>query len=476
MQVIARASAAVLLLVAPFATAEPPGMTVAAVTVGRNLQAWASVRLPAPAQQPVQLTLTSDDPSRLLLAKEPDKAGSASITLMVEARRIASPEFCLQGLADTGTATYTIVAEGFSSATGKVNLAPSAIVIVGPHRASKLPTTLHANAARITIVSTVLDSSGKVAGEESVAGGAQVEITLANSNPGAGVLEASKLTIAGGASSADTYFRPAGEGDTTLAPVQPPGFSIPAELASVAVAVAKPGMAIDTDIILGKNLQTPASLCLGEPAPPGGLRVVLTSQDSSKLVLSPAEDRPGSGTITLTVPAAQQAATYYIQALGSSGEVTYEATAPGFRSRTATVRLASSGIIISCEHYGPPEEGNVKRRGRIVGGSGAMFLSRSDKHPVRIVAWSAYLDPESERAADITVQPLRAGLSVTVTLTSSNPAVAKVESPLVIKSGVNRAFAQLTPLSEGSTVISIETPAGFSTPKNATSVPATVMD
>jgi hypothetical protein len=65
-------------------------------------------------------------------------------------------------------------------------------------------------------------------------------------------------------------------------------------------------------------------------------------------------------------------------------------------------------------------------------------------------------------------------VSVTVALASSNPGVATVESPLIIKSGSTHIVSRFTPVGAGKTVISINTPEGFGTPKNATSVPATV--
>jgi hypothetical protein len=93
-----------------------------------------------------------------------------------------------------------------------------------------------------------------------------------------------------------------------------------------------------------------------------------------------------------------------------------------------------------------------------------------------LVVWTAYLDAETGRAADITVQPLRPGVKATVNLTSSNPAVGTVQSPLTIEPGRDHAISVFTAVSKGVTVISIDTPAGFITPKNATAIPVNVND
>jgi hypothetical protein len=471
-------SAVVIAAIAPSALFAAQGLTAPSLTVGRNLQMGATVGLPQPAPQAgVQIIITSGDPSRLLLSDAPDKAGSARISLTVPPRLSTSPGFWLQGLADSGSVAYTVTAEGVGSATGAVTLAHSAIVILGPFKQPSFQTTPRGAPATIKVISAALDSAGKVAEEQQIAGGSQVEVPMANSNPNAGKPGASRLTLAGGSSVAMTYFEPAGEGKTTLTPVQPPGFTPPTEFATVVAAVDKPGLAIVGDMYLGKDLQTPASVCLGEMAPPGGLKVTLVSADGSKLLLSTREDQLGSASITLAIPAGQGIAQYYIQALGDSGEVTYGATAPGFRSTTARIGLALSGVIVAYERYGPPDEAAVLRKGAAADDRAfAASLSDAKEHPVHVVAWTVYLHPDLGMAADITVQTLRAGVSATVALTSSDPGIGTVESPLTIKSGENHVDARFIPLSKGTTVISINTPPGFATPKNATSVPATVND
>jgi hypothetical protein len=476
MRFIALANVLISLVAAPYAVLAAPGIVAPNVTVGRNLQTSVSVRLPqAAADSGVQITVTSDDPSRLVLSAAPDKAGSATIALTVQPQSIVSPEFYIQGMADSGAVTYTVSAGSIGTAKGTVTLAPSAILILGPSRWPRYPTTPGGTPPRMTIVSAALDSSLKAADEQRVAGGLQLEVTLANSSPTVGKLGVSKLTLGGGLSTATTFFQPAAEGETSIAPVQPPGFTAPAEFASVIVAVAKPGLAPVGEVFLGKDLQFAALLCLGEAAPPGGLKVTMTSADSSKLLLSTREDQLGSASVTLTVPAGQLTATYYLQGLGGSGIVTYDAAAPGFRTSTARIGLASSGFIVAYSHYGPPDEAAVFRKGAY-SNSREFYASLADakEHPMYVTVYSAYLHPDNGRAADVTVQPLRAGVTSTVVLKSSDPAVGTVESPVTIGSGVSWVKTRFIPMDKGKTVITVDTPAGFSTPGNATAVPATV--
>ena len=308
------------------------GLDLAAqtVTVGRNLQAPAIIMLGKPAPQDgLQVTITSDDPSRLLLSKAQDQPGSAAISLKLLPQSVRSPEFMLRALAASGSASYTISAPGRESVKGTASLVPSAIGILGPFKAPKFLNHSERRSQKLTIVSVALDAEGKIIEDQPVAADSPLEVKIASSNPVTGKLRDAAVKLAGGLSMASTFFDPAAEGDSTITPVQPAGFAAPADRASVVASVAKPALGISGDIFLGKDLQTPASLVLGEKAPPGGLTVTLISDDSSRLVLSAKEDILGSGSIKITIPegGSNHHAPYYIQALGDSGDVAYSASA-----------------------------------------------------------------------------------------------------------------------------------------------------
>ncbi len=452
-------------------------LSVAGLTVGRNLQAPASVMMPqgAPAGG-VELTIASDDPARLLLAAAHDQRGSASIVLKSASHAVVSPEFWVQGLADSGTATYTVTVPGMGSVKGTVKLAPSGIALLGPFRAPGFPTTPRGIPSKLTLVSAVLDESGKILGEQMVAGGPGLEVAIVNSSPQAGSVLQPKLTIRGGASTAETHFKPAAEGAATLTLAQPPGFLTPAEYAKVTATVQRPGIAVADELTLGRNLQLGGILCLGEAAPAGGLKVTLTSEDPQKLVLAAKGDELGKGTLTLTVPEGELTATYFLQSLGDKGSVTYKAVADGFKERVGKITLAPSGFIVAYEHYGPPDEAAVLRSGGVKE-ERRFFpsLAEAKEKPVYMAVYSAYLDPTSGFAADITVQPLRAGVDATIALESSTPSIATVESPIKLPAGNNKVISRLVPLKAGETVISVSVPPGFSVPRNATSAPATVV-
>jgi hypothetical protein len=450
----------------------PEIITPATQTIGRNLETFTSIRLgeQAPAGG-LEVTITSDDPTRLLVALTPDGAGSKSITLKVNAQYTGTPDFYLHALGDSGNVTYTASAEGFGSAKGTVTLAPSAILITGPSKSPVFRTTTGMQ-VKISLYSAMLDQEGKIVTQQAIAGGLKVSGSVKSSDPKAGGVTPSQFTIAGGDASGSLEFKPAGAGVTNLTIDNPDGFSTAAKMSSVAVTVELPGLGLTGEINLGLNLQASGVVLLGEAAPPKGVDITLTSEDPAKMVLSASEDKLGSKSITVHIPAGEYRAFYHIQGLADAGTVSYTGSAPGYRTRAAPVTLAPSGILVAYSAYGPPDEAEVLRK-NLTRDPRPFTISLSEK-PARITVWPAYLNPETKRGADITVQRLRPGVKATVVLKNSNPEVGKIASSVTLGEGAEFAETDFMPLSVGQTVISIEAPAGFTMPSNANAVTANV--
>ena len=170
-------------------------------------------------------------------------------------------------------------------------------------------------------------------------------------------------------------------------------------------------MAVTDEISIGYNLQTGGSQHLGEPAPAGGVVVTLTSNDPAKLLLSRTPDQVGSDCITIAIPAGGVGgASYFIQALAGSGEVTYTATAPGFRTRTGTVTLTPSGLVMGGPQ-GPPDEAELINK-EIAEGPHGFVTNLAERAGTIVTVYTVQLDPKTHRGADLTVQPVRAGVTI----------------------------------------------------------------
>jgi hypothetical protein len=452
-----------------------PALKVPSGAVGKNLQGFAAVELsePAPEVGGLQITITSADPARLLVSNAPDKQGSGSIVLNVRPKFRGSPQFWLQALGDSGEVEFTASAPGYAAGTGKVTLTPSAITIDGPLELAEFSTTPRAWPSKIMFRAARLDESLEVADVQPVRGGLSVEITVSSSDPKVGRLAENPPPLTSMQEASMVDFRPGIAGSTTLE-VSAPGFRSSAKKSRVVANVKLPGIGITDDHVIGKDLQIRGVLSLGEQAPESGVSVTLTSNNPESLLISRALNEPGKPSLTVEIPGKGIGSTYYLQALAGSGTATYTATAPNFRSRTATVKFAPSGIVIMLEPAGPPDEAEIERPESAGEKEHVFFAETSQEKPTPLMAFTAFLDPKTRRAADVTVQPLRAGVSASCKLTNSNPRVGKVDSTLTIPAGLEYAQFLFSPLSAGETRITITLPERFTTPSNGTVLRAVV--
>jgi len=444
------------------------GLVQPDVTVGRNLEVAASITLtePAPAEA-VEITLTSSDPTRVLLSTSPDSKGVASVMVAVRPGLLESSEFYIQGAGTTGTAMYTATAPGFGSSTGKVTVAPSGIVLTtgGPLSNSSRDSfmlTVGTVTPRIRVYAALLDSTMHFVASQLVSGGSVVNVELTSSDPQIGIVTPSKVKIPAGKSLATVEFQSKSPGSTKLVVNVPHGFEAPAQFAELTANILMPGLVITDHMAIGKNLQSCDTVISSQFAPQDGLAVTLTS-DNPNLLLSANGSDPGSKSLTLTMPAGHNKAEYCLEALSDTGVATVTASAPGFRGRTSKVTLTPSGVVMG--FTGPPDEAEVFRDDAAEREHGiVMDLSEGSR---MFTLYMERLHPVTHRGADITVQGLRSGKSAVVEMESSNPAVGTIESPVTLNN--IQASGKFTALSPGKTVISVKTPEDFTAAGNSTS-------
>ena len=445
-------------------------LAVTDVTVGQNLEGSVMVTLNGPlTADGVDVTLTSNDPGRLVLSATPESAGSPSITIKLRPTS-REMEVYAQALDKSGTATFTASASGVPSVTGTVTLAPSGIVIGGPYGAGKalFLTTTGAGKTQINVYSALLDSSLNYVARQRLAGGRSVNVNIVNSDPAVGKVDRSTVNIAGGLNSATVLFQPASEGESKLTVDAPSGFSAPAQalFKTVTAKVTMPGLVVTDDIMIGQNLQDGGVVGLNQPAPAGGLTVTLTCQSPGQLLFTSDPSKKGTNSLAIKIPAGASQGFYYIQAVGGSGKVTLTASAPGYRdSRPGLVTLAPSGVVVA----GPLSFTRA-------GSSPGFAASLATHQPVVITVYTVFLDPVTHRSADVTVQPLRAGLSMTVALRSSDPSIGTVGSPIIINGPANQASTTFVPIKAGTTILSVVTPEGYTPSSNATTLKSIVTE
>jgi hypothetical protein len=421
------------------------------VIVGNLLETTAQIALNGVAPGGgLLVTLTTADASKLLLSSTGTDAGSASITLTVQAGQSHTQQFFIYGIGSSGTATFTASAPGFGSVPVTVTLAPSGSVIAGPSGIGvNFLTATNSASSTITVFSAMLDAGLNFVAVQAMAGGSSMTVNVSSSNTSVGTVTASTVTVTGGNFSAATQFQPAAAGATSLS-ASASGFSTPAQGAALTVTVVVPAFSLTDGITVGKGGEELGTVVIGQLAPAGGVTVTLTSNNASQLLLSATAAAAGSTSITVTIPAGSNNTSFFIQVTGSLGNVTYTASAPGFANKTASITQVPSGTVI----FSP---------------AGLSFFSTTVAGgPAAFQVANAQLNPADN--SFVAIEQVAGGSSVSATLNSSTAGVASVASPVTIPGGSASATATVTPLSAGSTDISVV--GSTATTKN--NVPVTV--
>jgi len=427
-------------------------ITTIPVTVGQNLEEITQFSFtPAPAF--LTFTITSNDPSKLLLSLTPDAAGQASINFDtgMNAGHTNSPPFFVYGLVNSGSATYTVSASGYTPTTGTVNFVPSAFVIIAPFGVGQgFTTTSGAANVDLTIESIRLDTLDP----QAVRGGITVNVPVVSSNTSVGTITTSPVVFTGGVAGVNTQFHPLSNGNTTISITTPPGFSTAATGSTVQATVTPPRIIVADGLAVGKGLQSIATLFVNQPAPASGLPVTLTS-NSPDLKLSLSPTTAGSSSIVVTIPAGGTSTTYYIQALTDTGSGTHTGSAGGYTSGTGTISFTPSGVVI----FGP------------FGLNSPFPLTTTvAQGPKNFTVATSRLLPGSFATDHDGQQQLAGGSSLSISLANSNASVGTVPSPVTINGGSDSVTPLFTPLSVGQTVISVIKPAAFSQPSDNTTL------
>ncbi len=207
-----------------------------------------------------------------------------------------------------------------------------------------------------------------------------------------------------------------------------------------------------TAVSIGKDRQISSRLLLEIPAPPQGTTVTLTSADPDKVKLSNDATTVGSGQIQVVVNGGESFSPPFIfQSFANSGSVKINATAPNYPDGTITVNLFPSGFVI--QPTLPPIVTSV-------GSSTLVYIQ-------------AYMLSASN--APTTLQPVRAGLTANVPVTSDNTAIGTIStSPVVITANGTTGQTNFVGRSVGATIVRVGTPPGYATPTANQSIIATV--
>jgi hypothetical protein len=195
------------------------------MAIGLNLESSCNVTIGQPAPADVLVTLTSNNPSLVLLSATPAAAGATSITVTIPTGSTTSATYYAQALSASGSPTHTASAPAFASRTATATLAPSGVVIAGPNGlgAPFFNATVSGGPVPVTVYLAVLNpgSSSFSGTTQALRGGlASLPVTVSSSITSVGTI-ASPVTITSGSDHAVTQFTPVSQGQTTVSVATP---------------------------------------------------------------------------------------------------------------------------------------------------------------------------------------------------------------------------------------------------------------
>ena len=429
------------------ATVKQTSLVPFTATVGKNLMKAVRISLAngAPAPGPVVLTITSTEPNKVKFSKNTTDLGTASINVTIPTNFSNSPDFYVQGFDSGGAVAYTVTAtlngNSFGSTNGTVNLAPSGLAIESPagFGASQFTVQKGGPNANIAVYVGVV-INGTFVESQLVAPGNLVPVTVTSSNTNVGTITTSPINIVAGTDNASTQFQALDNGNTVIT-----ASSVGYGQAQVTAGVTTQAVFLGFPLLIGRNLQSPASVSLPALAGPGGVAVTITS-NSPLIKLSNTATGVGSSQIIVTVPQGSAFGDFYVQSFGDSGTGTYTATTAQYASKTNTVNMVPSSILIYPDTVSGPVNGSTN-----------------------VSVFPVALTPDGYQQ-----QPLAGGAAVNVPVQSSNQAVAGVPAQVTIDPASTGTALTIQFKAPGNATVSITQPANFTTPPQYTATSVTV--
>lgn len=319
-----------------------PTFYLSPMTLGKDMQAPLQLSLSPNPNLNLPRTLTSGDPSKLLISADPNIPGSSSVT------SFAGPIY-VQALDSQGTVTLNASIPTFNDASTTVRLLPSGIGLSPESLLSngQYSTTTQSPKTRILAGFYSVDQTGNVTLSILRAGLGPVMANVTSSNPAVGSIAGSPVRISTDGTQSSVDFTPLSVGATTVSVTQPAGFIDPHGLGAVTFNVTPPGL-LANNVVIAKDtfVNADASLQQNVTPPTVNVAVTLTSSDPSRVLLSPDTATAPAASITrMLIAGRSNLGGFYVHALGNSGTVPIRITAPGFADASMNVTLADLAFL-----------------------------------------------------------------------------------------------------------------------------------
>jgi hypothetical protein len=400
-----------------------------AYTLGVNLQGWTQIDLGPDFTNPngAIVTLSSANPSVLLLSRSATTAGTASVVLGIPAGGRITQTVYLQGLAQ-GSTTIQVTLNGSTRAAATVAITPSWVscdakpISLNVGATQTINCFAHYNPAQTAGPSPQLQEVGPRAGLT------DLTLNLSSSAPDVFTVTPGSLALAVNSTRVTLRGIAAGSGVLKLSPPAAFGPS-PDGSEALMVTVTPPPLTSTCapETVLGKDTQFTCTIS-------SAATMTATSGDPTLLLVSAVPNAAGGATARLTANA--QGASLTFQALAAYGTVEVLITAPGYRDLRIAVALRPSEINLAVPFQPQPLSLSLR-----VGTTATIAVSMR-------VAGNNY--------------STRAGANIAVDLTTDQAGIVSLNpAHLALTGPQSTGSVQVNALATGSTLLRMNVPTGY---------------
>jgi hypothetical protein len=287
------------------------------------------------SQGNVRLNIESSDPSRVLLSTAQDQPGQASISFTTRAG--TATNFFVHALASEGNVPIRASADGYTSATGEVQLRQTGLQISGLTNPSNnlnfalIQGALPFEAFLITtVIPRLTDNSSSQGQGFRLRPGANLDVAISASDAGVVEVLTPKPDLSSG--SARLQFRALRPGTAELTV---DAGDIPVTGSRRIRVTGRQFGISESGLLTGRQIQRLFNFSAADD-----VDVTITSSDPNRFLVSATATQMGS---TSTIIRARQPRTYYVQGV-SEGAAQITLSAPGFENRTLPVTVGSPGV------------------------------------------------------------------------------------------------------------------------------------
>ncbi len=436
------------------ATVTAPAISVGSQVVGNNTYTGLSLSLGAAPPSNETMTLTSSDPTHILLSLSTTAAGTASVTVPLTKGSASVPAVYIQGQNYSGTtainATITASATGYSNGAGTASLYPTGLYLA----TGSFNTTTFSSPTNVAVYLAVLNPGSLTLYTYDNLGpqASAIPFSVVSGTTATGTISGSPASIPVQAyyNNSSIQFQPLTAGTSTLTLTEPAGYFTPSnEPLQITATVAAPAITVSSPVV-GNNTYTGLSLSLGA-APPSNETMTITSSDPTHFLLSTSTTAVGSASVTVTLThGSSSVPAVYIQGQNYSGAVAITAivtaSAAGYSNGTGTTSLYPTGLYIAT--------GSINTTTTSSPSNVAVYLATLNPGTLTLYTY----DDLGPQASPISFS-VASGTTATGTISGSPATIA-------VQSYYNNSSIEFQPVAAGTSTLTLTEPAGYSTPSN----------